>query len=471
MRSLYVLFANTAALKPPFPKAMVITVVGSVGVVILLAGFVLYMWISQQKSGAMSKEINRLTASIDAGFVNFFTYDRGVITYASQGFYNIMGMTKEEIKDVYEKSFYRLIGEENEHFFRELSHNKNESIDTELKIKTGNGIRWFRFTGKLVVRKGLPTISAALVDITLAKEYAEKLALEQERYRLATELSNDVIMTYSLVNDTLKLGENFKEYYGGETTIEGFFANKMWEKGNVYSEDYETIAEMMRIIMHKDGNLDHQIRIKDKSGDYIWNRIIGVPIADNSGSNKEFVGKMMNIDSQKKQIGVLEMKAMKDPLTGAFNKEFTKSRINEYIVNNPENPGMLLLVDIDHFKNINDTYGHIMGDNIIIEVVHQVTKAFRSNDIIGRIGGDEFVVFVCNVRNPEDQIKQAKKLHEVLRQPVTIDGKVINKSASIGIALFPDHASSYERLVECADEALYKVKDNGRDSFIIYGNE
>ena len=104
--------------------------------------------------------------------------------------------------------------------------------------------------------------------------------------------------------------------------------------------------------------------------------------------------------------------------------------------------------------------------NIIIEVVKQVTRAFRSNDVIGRIGGDEFIVFVRNVRNPEDQIKQAKKLHEVLRQPVVIDGKTINKSASIGIALYPDHADSYEKLIECADEAMYKAKNSGRNAIV-----
>ena len=132
---------------------------------------------------------------------------------------------------------------------------------------------------------------------------------------------------------------------------------------------------------------------------------------------------------------------------------------------------MLLLVDIDHFKDINDTYGHLMGDNVIIEVVKQMTRAFRANDIIGRIGGDEFVLFVCDVKDPQIQFKQARKLHEVLRTPLTVDGQTINKSASVGIALFPDHAMDYEKLLECADKALYKVKGSGRDSFIIYGND
>ena len=87
---------------------------------------------------------------------------------------------------------------------------------------------------------------------------------------------------------------------------------------------------------------------------------------------------------------------------------------------------------------------------------------------MGRIGGDEFVVFACNVQKKEDQIKQAHKLHGVLRLPVEFNGQIIHKSASIGVAMFPDHGTTYDGLVECADKALYAVKGGGRDAFIIY---
>lgn len=299
----------------------------------------------------------------------------------------------------------------------------------------------------------------------------EKLALEQERYRMATELSNDVIMNYSVTDDVLNLSDNFREFYGGAVSIAGFSADKAWEKGYVHKDDVEKVAELVRIISIKGGGIDEQLRIKDVNNNYVWCRLICMPVPDKTGEHKEYIGKLINIDLHKRQLGMLEKKAMRDPLTGAYNKEYTKTLINKYISENPENAGMLLLVDIDHFKSINDTYGHLTGDGIIIEVVKQVTRAFRAGDIVGRIGGDEFVVFVCNVNNPEDQIKQAKKLHEVLRQPAVIDGQTIEKSASIGVALYPNHGSSYEELVELADKALYEVKGSGRDSFIIYNHE
>ena len=455
------------------PKPMIITISGSVIAVLLLAAFVLHMWRNQERSADIAREVRRITETINAGVVNFIWGGEGHITYASRGFYEILGISRDELQDLYNNNFFLLLEPASALKLKGLNLVTGSAISEELRIKSADGMHWILLKGNAVQRKGrILTVSGVMVDITENKKLTERVALEQERYRLATELSNDVILSYSIMDDTLNISENFKEFYGGATCVPRFSQDKIWERGFIYSEDIEKVAELVRMITIKDGGIDQQIRVRDASGAFVWCRLICMPVTGgNIGDNREYIGKLINIDLHKKQLSLLEKKAMIDPLTKAYNKEATKSLINKYISENRDNPGMLLLVDIDHFKNINDTYGHIMGDNIIIEVVRQVTRAFRSGDIIGRIGGDEFVVFVCNVRNPEDQLKQARKLHEVLRQPVTIDGVTVNKSASIGIALYPEHAGDYGALVECADQALYKVKDSGRDSFIIYSKE
>lgn len=454
------------------PKPMIVTISISVIAVLMLAGFVLYMWVTQEKSAYIAREVNKITDSIGAGVVNFIAEGDGHITYASKGFYELTGFDKKKISEEFGASFYAMLPDKYEELFHTYDIGENFSLSEEMQLKTATGLKWILIKGNAVPRRGhVMTVSAVVVDITENKKLTEKLALEQERYRMATELSNDVIMNYSVSDDTLNISENFREFYGGATKIKNFSKDRIWEKGYIYRDDVEKVAELVRIITIKGGGIDEQIRVKDVHGNYLWCRLICMPVPTGNSESREYIGKLINIDMHKKQLGLLEQKAQRDPLTGAYNKEYSKLLVNKYIAENHDVPGMLLMVDIDHFKNINDTYGHMVGDNIIIEVVKQVTRAFRSNDVIGRIGGDEFIVFVRNVRNPEDQIKQAKKLHEVLRQPVVIDGKTINKSASIGIALYPDHADSYEKLIECADEALYKVKDNGRDSFIIYGNE
>ncbi|MBO4415671.1 MAG: sensor domain-containing diguanylate cyclase [Lachnospiraceae bacterium] len=457
------------------PRAMILTISLSVLLVLLLAGFVLYMWKMQEKEGVNAIEINNLTNAIGAGVINFLVDGDGFITHASDGFFRLIGFTREEYREVFQNNFYPLLEDKYREFFKMIDFNKDTKVNEEMEIKTGEGVKWILISGNTVMRKReFLSISAVILDITENKKLASKLAFEQERYKRAMELSNDVIMNYDIYNDTLTISNNFRQYYGGETYVVGFYKNARWKNGAFYKDDIKKVGEIVSSMVQKDSRFkaddtsEVQLRVRNSEGNYVWCRFIYLPIKDNRGEIKEFIGKLINIDAEKNSLLKAEKKAMIDPLTKAFNKEFTRVKIQEYIDNNPDKKGMLLLVDIDKFKSINDNYGHLMGDNIIIEVVTQVSKAFRSNDIVGRIGGDEFVVFVCNVNNPEDQIKQAQKLHAVLRQPATFDGVTIQKSASIGIAIYPDHAMTYEGLIECADKALYRVKGSGRDAFIIY---
>ena len=277
-----------------------------------------------------------------------------------------------------------------------------------------------------------------------------------------------MIFDYIIADDVLTMSENYNDFYKGPMVITSFLKDEHWRDPFVAPDDSEKFAELFRILVAKGENVDEQLRINNANGVYVWCRLIAMPVRDHDGNIKEAIGKIINIDLHKKELARLETKAMRDPLTGALNKEYTKVFIERYMEENPDKNGMLFVVDIDKFKDVNDTYGHIVGDNIIIAVVKAIQKSFRSSDIVGRIGGDEFVVFACNVQKKEDQIKQAQKLHGVLRQPVEVNGKIINKSASIGVAMFPDHGTSYEKLVECADKALYAVKGGGRDAFIMY---
>ena len=450
------------------PKPVIVTITLSVFAVLMLAAFVFYMWSNQEKAGEIAKEVQHITNEIGAGIVEFIVSGDGYITYISKGFTQITGYSREEIRDKFSNSFFRLLDPENAELFRKAHIDANFQFKEEMKVKTKWGEKWMLISGNAVQRKKIYTVSAVLVDITNEKLLNEQIALQEERYRLATELSNDVIFDYVIADNVLTLSDNYNSFYSGPCAIHDFIGEKEINAPFVAEEDLEKFSELFRILMAKGDNVDEQLRIKNVNENFVWCRIIGMPVRDNKGNIKEVIGKIINIDLHKKELARLETKAMRDPLTGALNKEYTKVFIERYMDENPDKNGMLFVVDIDKFKEVNDTYGHLVGDNIIIEVVRAITKSFRSSDIIGRIGGDEFVVFACNVQKKEDQIKQAQKLHGVLRQPVTVNGQVINKSASIGVAMFPDHGDTYEKLVECADKALYAVKGSGRDAFIMY---
>ena len=450
------------------PKPVIVTISLSVFAVLMLAAFVFYMWSNQERSAEIAREVQHITNEIGAGIVDFIAGNDGYITYASKGFYTFLGYTAEEVKEKFGNGFYNLLEESYAGYLRGAVIDGSFKIKEEMKIHTKWGVKWVIVSGNAVLRKKIYTVSVVLVDITNEKLLNEQVAIQEERYRLVTELSNDVIFSYVISDDTLTMSDNYNDFYQGSIFIKEFIKGEHWKDPFIEPEDAEKFAELFRILTAKGENVDEQLRIKNAAGNYVWCRLIGMPVRDHDGYVKEAIGKIINIDLHKKELARLETKAMRDPLTGALNKEYTKVFIERYMEENPDKNGMLFVVDIDKFKEVNDTYGHLVGDNIIIEVVRAITKSFRSSDIVGRIGGDEFVVFACNVQKKEDQIKQAQKLHGVLRQPVEVNGKIIKKSASIGVAMFPDHGSSYEKLVECADKALYAVKGSGRDAFIMY---
>jgi len=450
------------------PKPVIVTVSLSVFLVLMLAVFVYYLWRNQERSAEIAREVQHITNEIGAGIVDFIADGEGYITYASKGFYKLTGYSREEIKEKFGNCFFNLFEPVYADKFKELKIDENFRINDEMCMFTKYGPKWMFVTGNAVLRKKIFTVSAVVIDVTNEKLLNEQILIQEERYRLVTELSNDVIFDYSIDDDVFMLSDNFNSFYLGENRITPFLKGEHINVPFVAEDDIEKVSELFRILMTKGENVDEQLRIKNINGNYVWCRLIGMPAKDKRGVIKRIIGKIINIDLHKRELARLETKAMRDPLTGAYNKEYTKIFVERYIDENPDKNGMLFVVDIDKFKDVNDTYGHLAGDCVIVEVVKAIRASFRSNDIIGRIGGDEFVVFVCNVQKKEDQIKQAKKLQTVLRQPVEVDGKVINKSASIGIAMYPDHGSDYEKLVSCADKALYAVKGGGRDAFIMY---
>lgn len=450
------------------PKPVIITISLSVFAVLMLAVFVYYMWRNQERSAEVAREVQSITNEIGAGVVEFIAQGDGYITYASRGFYNFSGYDYDEMKGLFGNNFYKMLEDDYAEKFRNTKIKPGQQIKTELQIRTRQGVKWILMSGNAVIKKKVCMVSAVVLDVTNDKILNEKVALQKERYRLVTELSNDVIFDYDIADDMMSMSENYTNFYSGETIIKDFLAGSHTNDPFICPEDTEKFAELFRILVAKGDKVDEQLRILNIQGSYVWCRLIAMPVKDQHGMVKEVIGKIINIDLHKKELARLETKAMRDPLTGALNKEYTKIFIERYMDENPDKNGMLFVVDIDKFKEVNDNYGHIAGDNVIIEVIKAITKSFRSSDIVGRIGGDEFVVFACNVQKKEDQIKQAKKLQDVLRQPVEFNGQIIKKSASIGIAMFPDHGTTYAELVECADKALYAVKGSGRDAFIMY---
>ncbi|MEG0932604.1 MAG: GGDEF domain-containing protein, partial [Lachnospiraceae bacterium] len=164
----------------------------------------------------------------------------------------------------------------------------------------------------------------------------------------------------------------------------------------------------------------------------------------------------------------LQKLAQRDPLTGIYNKTATNAlvshRMDDFDVAVLQ---ALMMIDVDYFKAVNDTYGHMAGDNLLAAVATQLKSHVRSSDVVGRIGGDEFLVYLPEVESKDAALWKAQNLHAALRL-LSPEPGAPHITASIGMAVFPHGTVEFSDLYRYADEALYLRKDKGRDGVSVY---
>ena len=179
------------------------------------------------------------------------------------------------------------------------------------------------------------------------------------------------------------------------------------------------------------------------------------------------IGKIRRTEKEKQ----LEDKADTDLLTGLNNKLATERKIKEYMLQNPQSQSMMFLLDIDNFKKINDTMGHAFGDEVLRSLGQQIGVIFRASDIIGRIGGDEFMIFLKGISDEESIRKEAKKVETFFKGFQAGEYVKYAATASIGVAIFPQEGSDFETLYKAADQGLYKAKKRGKNQLAFYRDE
>lgn len=177
-----------------------------------------------------------------------------------------------------------------------------------------------------------------------------------------------------------------------------------------------------------------------------------------------YIGKIKNAEKSKN----LQEKADTDLLTGLNNKLATERKIKEYMRDNPDSLGMLFVLDIDNFKKINDTMGHAFGDEVLRTLGKHIGANFRITDIIGRTGGDEFMIFLKDLKDDAQTLREAEKLVKFFHGFQAGEYVKYSATASMGAAVFPAHGNDFETLYKSADKALYKAKERGKNQLAFF---
>ncbi len=165
----------------------------------------------------------------------------------------------------------------------------------------------------------------------------------------------------------------------------------------------------------------------------------------------------------------LKRKAQIDPLVGAFNKKATEAHIKAHL--NKHKAGVMFMIDLDNFKSINDNFGHKYGDEVLKEVYDKIARHFRAKDIIGRVGGDEFVAFSLNNIKTEEIERKAGEICKSINKTYSVDDVHVEISSSIGVAISPEHGKVFDELYHKADMAMYERKKKSKNGYSIFNKD
>ena len=202
------------------------------------------------------------------------------------------------------------------------------------------------------------------------------------------------------------------------------------------------------------------------------NRTVSL-VRDAAGNPLYFIRVIEDVSARKDAEEKLLHLAHFDPLTDLPNRAMFHDRLTQALVQaqrRNERVGVMFL-DLDHFKDVNDTLGHAMGDLLLQKMAHRLTVTVRPGDTVGRLSGDEFGIILGDLRSPEDASLVAQKILKALTSPFRLNEQDRTVTTSIGISLYPDHGTDNDTLVKAADAAMYEAKDKGRNTFAFFRGE
>ncbi|MDD7283961.1 MAG: EAL domain-containing protein [Wujia sp.] len=396
------------------------------------------------------------------------------LIWANNFFYDLCGYSEHDYREKFGTSTLQLVLSEDLavviEALADLTEKEESSKILNFRIQCADGsIKWVNavLARSGFVERGFPVINLVLSDITNLKIAEAKAMLEEQKYLIISDISEELPYEYDIASDTITFADKFNHIFEGESVIEHPSEN-MLKMGLVSYDTQSAIEELFYLA--KAGTEYHstEFKLNTKNGGFQWYFSTFSTIYDEEGNALRVVGLLRNIHAQKVEQQKLLIRAETDQMTGLYNKATTESKIQASLRElNGNSYEVLMLVDIDDFKKINDTFGHLKGDDVIIDIAKTLQEYKGDYGIAGRLGGDEFCVFLTNVLDTQLACEKAVLIAERLREIYHDECQV---TLSIGIAA-TNQQIPYNVLLENADTALYQAKLNGKNRYYLYADD
>lgn len=344
-----------------------------------------------------------------------------------------------------------------------------EAYDIACRIRRPDGeIRWIRARGHVSAgTDGDPSMFAGSIeDTTYQVETLNELQRSEMRFRSLIESAPFPVVITRPRDKTLR--------YVNQRAVE--LLDDLGKPSDTISipdlmTDVETYEKLREQLLTKGVTDNFELSLKAADGSPLWVLIKGL-IIDYEGEPCAYLI-LLDVTERRELEEQLRVQATSDPLTGVANRTELLSQLEFGIsVSNRTGEGFaLLLLDLDNFKMVNDTLGHSAGDKLLIEASHRLHDVLRTTDTVSRIGGDEFAIIARHLDKTHGVTVLAQKIIDALSAPFEIDGVLANVGCSIGISHYPRDKGDPELLMQQADLALYRAKDDGRGCFHLFDEE
>lgn len=298
------------------------------------------------------------------------------------------------------------------------------------------------------------------------------LKIEREKQKALFAMSGDIIFDYDLEKDLIIFSNEYKNIFGGECVVTNA-KEAIYSSMPILQEDLQQLAELTKALTEENSGYVKDVRLINKFGEEKWYRIHINSIWDkeNYGVMLSIVGRMVSIDKMKREIGLWKRQAESDALTKLGNRAYGERLLQQMLCEPQKEKAAVMFLDVDNFKMVNDRHGHLFGDEVLCRIANEISKQFRIDDIVCRIGGDEFLIIMRNIKDSRLPLMKADELRAGIEK-LGLEADVrVPLSISVGVSFYPVDGTDDAVLLYKADKALYEAKKRGKNNCVIYSKE
>ncbi|CAE6932205.1 EAL domain-containing protein [Vibrio sp. B1FLJ16] len=307
----------------------------------------------------------------------------------------------------------------------------------------------------------------ALLNTSNQRQKNSQQLLQQ--LKVVSNSSNDGIWDWDLLNNQLRWNSRLVNMLGSQNLSDeqSIDCDQLFQF--IHPEDIERLENNIHAHLIDDIPFKTEFRIRRYDDRYIWVQANGSAVRNAKGKAVRFIGSMTDVTEQRESAAKIHHMAYFDSLTGVANRRKVMEDIVEHIRTNPGRPRAIMLMDLNRFKMINDSFGHHVGDALLCHITRELESVLSEPHTIARLGGDEFLFF-CDISNVEQANQIASIILRTIEKPMIHDEIELVGQGSLGISFYPFDGTSPEELVKKADIAMYQAKQDGGRKVVLYNN-